>query len=92
MGTYQKINNSFEINEGLDVSDRNSAGSSADSQTGIGALFGVGAKYDFRSGAAVFFNPYTRYYSLLPFSSKNYHQRAVENGFRIGIAWDLEKL
>lgn len=77
---------------GLDASAGNLAGSPVDSQTGIGALLGIGVRYDFRSGAAVFFNPYTRFHSLLPFSAGNYHQRAVENGFRFGIAWDLEKL
>ena len=77
---------------GLDASAVSLAGSPVDSQTGIGAVLGVGVKYDFRSGVAIFFNPYARFYSLLPFSSGNYHQRAVENGFRFGIAWDLEKL
>jgi hypothetical protein len=73
---------------GLDASPE----SRVDSQTGIGAVLGLGLKYDFRSGASVFFNPYSRLYSLLPFSAVDYPQRASENGFRIGFAWDLEKL
>ena len=60
-------------------------------QTGLGAMLGVGAKYDFNSGLSIFVNPYVKMHTLVPFSSGNHHQRVWENGIRIGVTYGLEK-
>ena len=62
-----------------------------DSQAGIGDLFGLGAKYDFGSGASVFINPFVKFHSILPFSPEKYQQKLNESGIRIGITFDLSK-
>ena len=62
-----------------------------DSQTGLGAMLGVGIKYDFNSGLSIFVNPYTKMHSLVPFSSDNIHERLWENGIRIGVTYGIGK-
>ena len=63
-----------------------------DSQTGIGAILGLGLKYDFKSGISVFANPYLKAHSLIPFSSWEHHQRLMEDGnsFRFGVIYRLK--
>ncbi|MFA7492460.1 MAG: hypothetical protein WCZ43_02965, partial [Proteiniphilum sp.] len=61
-----------------------------DSQTGIGAMIGVGVKYDLKNVPVGFFaNPYFKMHSLLPFSMEKYHQRTDESGFRFGVVYSL---
>ncbi|MFA7493370.1 MAG: outer membrane beta-barrel protein [Proteiniphilum sp.] len=61
-----------------------------DSQTGIGALIGIGAKYNLKNiPIGLFVNPYYKMHSLLPFSMGKYHQRTDESGFRLGLVYYL---
>jgi hypothetical protein len=80
----------FFINGGMIVDIDASTNSPIDNQTGIGALLGLSAKYDFKSGLSVFVNPYTKIHSLIPFSDTKYHQRVWENGIRVGVTYDLK--
>ena len=82
----------FIVNGGLIVDFDGSSDSSIDNQTGIGMLLGVSIKYDFDSGVSAFINPYTKLHSLIPFQAREYHQRVLENGIRIGLTYDLWKL
>ena len=59
--------------------DTNSS-SPIDSQTGIGALLGIGAKYHFNNGFGFFVNPYTKSHAIIPFSFGKYPQRLIETG------------
>ena len=60
-----------------------------DKQTGLGAMIGFGAKYDFSSGLSVFVNPYIKGHSLLSFTMDNYHMRLMNAGIRLGIMYNL---
>lgn len=61
-----------------------------DSQTGIGAMIGIGAKYDLKNiPVGVFVNPYYKIHSLIPFTMEKYHERTDEAGFRFGIVYYL---
>ncbi|MEN8194409.1 MAG: hypothetical protein ABFS12_16430, partial [Bacteroidota bacterium] len=82
----------FFVNGGLMLDLELGNSNPADNQTGIGALLGVAAKYDFNFGASVFINPYLKAHSLLPFSGEKYHQRLMEDGIRIGITFNLDKV
>ena len=82
----------FFVNGGLFFDVDASLNSPIDNQTGIGALFGLALKYDFKSGISAFVNPYTKVHSLIPFMPDNYQQRIWENGIRFGLTFDLGKL
>jgi len=58
-------------------------------QTGLGAILGLGIKYDFSFGGTIFVNPYLKGHSLVPFSPGNYHERLFESGIRIGFLYNL---
>lgn len=60
-------------------------------QSGIGCLLGVAAKYDFKFGASIYFNPFIKYHSVIPFSSEDYN-RLTEVGFRLGLTYNLNHL
>ena len=61
-----------------------------DSQTGIGVIIGIGAKYDLKNiPAGLFVNPYYKMHSLLPFTMEDHHQRTDESGFRFGVVYYL---
>ena len=61
-----------------------------DSQTGIGAMIGLGAKYDFNQiPIGIYLNPYYKHHAVLPFSFEKYHLRSDEAGFRIGVVYRL---
>ena len=60
-----------------------------DSQTGVGALLGIGAQYQFGNGVGIFVNPYTKIHALVPFVSESYHQRLLETGVRFGVTFVL---
>lgn len=81
----------FFVNGGalldMDISGNNSV----DSQTGIGTVFGLGIKYDFKFGGSVFINPYAKAHSLLSFSGEDYPQRIYENGVRFGVTYQLNR-
>ena len=79
------------INPGMLIDIDASADSPIDSQTGLGAVFGLGVKYDFDFGMTVFVNPYVKIHSLLPFMPEENHQRVWENGFRFGLMYEFGK-
>ena len=62
-----------------------------DSQTGIGALLGIGGSYTFDYGLGAFVNLYQKYHSLISFEtgSNEYRWRLVDGGLRIGITYNL---
>lgn len=70
----------------IDISDSNAI----DNQSGIGGMFGVGAKYDFDFGASIFINPYLKMHSVIPFSQEgSIQQRLTESAIRFGITFQL---
>jgi hypothetical protein len=82
--------NYFYANSGvlfdIDISDSNTI----DNQSGLGGMFGVGAKYDFGFGASVFINPYFKMHSIIPFSKEgSIQQRLTESAIRFGITYQL---
>ncbi|MEN8119198.1 MAG: hypothetical protein ABFS35_02580 [Bacteroidota bacterium] len=81
---YLFINGGFLFD--IDISNS----SPVDSQTGIGAIAGLGINYDFNFGVSLFANPYLKANALLPFSFENYPQRLMESGFRFGVMYKLQ--
>lgn len=80
----------FFLNGGLSVGIDTGKYDHLDSQTGIGAMIGVGAKYDLKNSPIGFFvNPYYKMHSLIPFLKDKNHVRAAEAGFRLGIVYNL---
>lgn len=78
----------FFLNGGLSLGIDTEKENHLDSQTGIGAIIGVGAKYDIKNTPiGVFVNPYSKIHSLIPFQKEGYHQRALESGFRFGVVY-----
>jgi len=73
----------------LDLDTSNS--SPIDNQTGLGALLGVGIKYDFKFGGTIFANPYLKCHSLVPFSPERFQQRLLESGIRIGFVYNFSR-
>jgi len=81
---YCFINGGFLFD--MDISDSNAI----DSQSGVGAVFGLGLKYDFKCGITVFANPFSKMHSLVRFSSGQGYQKLMESGFRFGIMVNLK--
>ena len=81
----------FFINGGFILDLDMSTSSPIDSQTGIGTLFGVGAKYNLNNGLGAFVNGYYKFHSLLSLSaeSDDYRWRLIEGGLRIGITYSF---
>jgi len=79
----------FFANGGLLLDFDSSLSSPVDSQTGVGCLFGIGAKYDFDFGGSIFINPYAKLHSLISFMPDDYQQRVCESGIRIGFMYNL---
>jgi len=80
----------FFLNGGLLLGIDTGKENDLDSQTGIGAMIGVGVKYDLKNVPVGFFaNPYFKMHSLLPFSMEKYYQRTDESGFRFGVVYSL---
>lgn len=77
----------FFINSGLLLDIDVSSNSPIDSQSGIGAIMGIGLKYDWDNGVSAFVNPYSKIHSLLPLMQWGHHQRVWENGFRFGVTF-----
>ena len=77
------------VNGGLMLDIDPSISSPVDSQNGIGALIGMGLKYDSKSGISFFVNPYIKAHALISFSADEYHQHLMESGFRFGLMYRL---
>lgn len=78
------------LNGGLNLDIDPTVSSPIDNQTGIGAILGLGLKYDADFGISVFVNPYLKTHSLIPFSSIQDPQRVLESGFRFGLLYKLK--
>jgi len=78
------------VNGGLNLDIDPTVSSPVDSQNGIGALLGVGLKYDTDFGLSAFVNPYLKAHSLISFSSGENHQRLMETRFRFGVMYKLK--
>ncbi|MFA5657463.1 MAG: outer membrane beta-barrel protein, partial [Dysgonamonadaceae bacterium] len=70
------------VNGGMLLDFETSSSSNIDTQSGIGAILGIGAQYEFNNGFGLFINPYAKAHTLIPFSSEKYHQRLMEAGVR----------
>jgi len=81
----------FFANGGLMLEFETGNSSPIDKQTGIGSLFGLGAKFNFNNGLGAFVNAYTKTHALIPFSAKNDDHRweIIEAGLRIGISYSF---
>lgn len=80
----------FFFNTGLLLDINLENNNHLDNQTGVGAIIGLGAKYDFKQiPIGIFLNPYYKHHAILPFSFEKYHQRTDEAGFRFGIVYRL---
>jgi hypothetical protein len=58
-------------------------------QTGIGAIAGIGLKYDFDFGLSLFVNPYIKAHSWVDAAI---WQKILEKGFRTGITYDINRI
>lgn len=68
---------------GMDISKR----SPIDTQGGMGAIIGLGAKYDFKCGASIFLNPYTKFHALIGFNNDKYRKQIIESGIKLGLVF-----
>jgi len=78
------------VNGGFNLEFDPTVSSPIDSQDGIGALFGLGLKYDSKYGISAFVNPYFKAHSLISFSEDENRQRVLESGFRFGLMYKLK--
>lgn len=78
------------VNGGLLLGIDPTVSGPVDSQSGIGAIIGLGLKYDSKSGVSVFVNPYGKVHSLISFSNDDHQQHLLESGFRFGIMYRLK--
>lgn len=83
---YFFINGGFTLDYNADLS------SSINSQTGIGYVLGIAAKYDFKSGFSIFVNPYSKMRAIIPFARNRFKETISESGIKIGVTYDLSKL
>ncbi len=60
-------------------------------QSGLGCVFGVAAKYDFKSGSSVFVNLYVKRRALIQFSPHEDRNQFDELGIRVGMSFPLSK-
>ena len=61
-----------------------------DNQTGIGAILGVGAQYNFKkTPIGLFVNPYLKHRPIIPFTKERHHLRTMEKGFRMGVIYNF---
>ncbi|MDD2548708.1 MAG: hypothetical protein PHD00_01290 [Bacteroidales bacterium] len=81
----------FFINGGVMLDLEMGTSSPIDSQTGVGALVGIGAKYTLNNGLGAFVNGYYKYHSLIPLSanSDDYRWRLIEGGLRMGVTYSF---
>lgn len=83
-----KFLNYFFLNTGLLIDINSSNNSNMDSQSGLGAVIGVGAQYNFGgSPIAVFVNPFYRHHAVLSFNTDGYQLRTDEAGIRLGVSY-----
>jgi len=81
----------FFLNGGLLLGFDITQNKHLDNQTGVGAMLGVGARYDFNNlPVGLFLNPYLKYRSLIPFAETgSFRWRTTEAGFRLGVVYNF---
>jgi hypothetical protein len=80
----------FFVNAGL-LTDLDLGGyDSQRYQSGVGPVFGLGAKYDFKSGAQIFINPYFKRRAIISFSADEERLKMDEAGIRVGLYFNLK--
>jgi len=79
----------FFANGGLLLDLDMMSNSPVSAQTGLGLMLGFGIKYDFNFGGSIFFNPYGKLHSLLPFGLDSQHERILESGWKFGVTYKL---
>lgn len=82
--------NHFFANGGLLLDFETSSSKNIDKQSGVGALLGVGAQYQFNNALGLFINPYAKMHALIPFPSETYYQRLLEWGVRVGVTYSFK--
>ena len=86
------FSNYFFFNGGalLSTDVRNTRFNKTGSILGVGAMLGVGAKYDFRNvPIGLFFNPYVKHRSIFTVFDKGYAPRVLDAGFRFGVVYNF---
>jgi len=83
--------NYFFVNGGILLDLEMGNTSPIDSQTGIGTLFGIGAKHNLINGLGAFVNGYYKIHSLIPLSAENddYRWMLMEGGLRLGLTYNF---
>ncbi len=79
----------FFVNAGFLLDADLSSNSIVASQTGIGTLFGLGLKYDFKNGISAFVNPIMKVHSF-PLSFHQNQEHFLESTVRFGITYKLK--
>lgn len=80
----------FFVNGGLLLDFDAGKDSTIESQSGIGAMLGIGAKYDLKNAPIGFFlNPYFKHHRILSIPTDNYPLRSYDSGFRFGVVYHL---
>ena len=79
----------FFINGGAILEWETKASGPIDNQSGLGAIGGVGAKYELNNGLGAFINNYYKFHALVPFSAErdDHRWRIIEGGVRVGITY-----
>lgn len=77
----------FYLNAGVFLDFDFSNQSSISNQTGFGANFGLGIKYDFKSGIGIYANPFYKSHSWVSFAMGNNKQRLYDSGIKIGLSY-----
>ena len=80
----------FFVNGGLIFDADASPSMPITHQTGLGFNLGLGLKYNFKCGFTAFVNPYSRFHSLVSFSTEKYPQHLLESGIRLGLMYRLK--
>lgn len=65
------------------------ASTSSPINSGLGAIVGIGAQYEFSNKLGVFINPYAKAHALIPFSSEKYPLRLLETGIKVGLTYNF---
>lgn len=80
----------FFINGGLLLDFDAGKNSAIESQSGVGAVLGIGARYDLKNAPVGFFlNPYFKHHRIVSFSMDNHPLRSFDAGFRFGVVYHL---
>ncbi|MFT2010469.1 outer membrane beta-barrel protein [Pontibacter sp. 13R65] len=78
----------FFVNAGA-VAEFETSTSSIDDQSGIGAMAGIGVKFNFTPKISAFVNPMLQQHAIIPFRPVDYQQRMLDAGVRLGIGMKL---